>query len=402
MQTIKPIQKGKPFIFESEPLPIYEQSSFYQHNARVVPDEREFVTALTSDGKVAIHESEKYLTIVAKDENGCDVYCIENRFPYIKASSRNGYKYFTSEVSAENSNFKFSFRLGCFHDANESDFYGSEKLLDYHTAQRRIDVSKLPKYVNESDEYLLGIEVEKVDYSLQQEGDAWEILSNYGWSKERDGSLGDNGYELVSPILPLFDTQRIELASNPLKKWINGKSNEKCGGHLTISKRGLSGDDLLDSFKQFAPIIYSLYPNRLNNTYCKAKTWSKYFRYPEKYSAFYLKDGSNEGGRVEIRLFSRITNSNTLRWRIELLQMLIKDKSNLNQFAQKIGCQESALYKHFAKQYTHKQIGKKLRDIDTYAKQYGTHRNGISPSAKARIINTMGFDVFNADYSSES
>jgi hypothetical protein len=82
--------------------------------------------------------------------------------------------------------------------------------------------------------------------------------------------------------------------------------------------------------------------------------------------------------------------------------MFIKDGGNLNQLSQKIGCQESSLYKHFAKQYTHKQIGKKLRDIDLFAKQYGTHRNGISPSAKARIVNTMGFDVFNADYSSES
>jgi len=334
-------------------------------------------------------------------KNGHDVYCIKNEYPYIQATTRNGIKYFTSEVAAENNNFKFSFRLGRFHDANESDFYGDEKLLDYHTQQRRIDFSKLPQFITESDEYLLGIEVEKVDYALQQEGDAWEMLSNSGWAKERDGSLGDSGYELVSPILPLFDMNRIHNASLPIRKWINGKSNDKCGGHLTISKRGLSGDELMESFKNFAPIIYSLYPNRLNNTYCKAKTWSKYFRYPEKYSAFFIKDGSQLGGRVEIRLFSRITNEKTLQWRIELLQMFIKDGGNLNQLAQKIGCQESALYKHFAKQYSHKQIGKKLRDMDAYAKHYGTHRNGISPSAKARINNTMGFDVFNADYSTE-
>jgi hypothetical protein len=81
-------------------------------------------------------------------------------------------------------------------------------------------------------------------------------------------------------------------------------------------------------------------------------------------------------------------------WRLELLQELITDGGNLNQLAQKIGCQESNLYKHFSKHYSHEKIGDKLRLIDDYSKKYGTHRNGISPSVKKRINNTMGYDVF--------
>jgi hypothetical protein len=78
--------------------------------------------------------------------------------------------------------------------------------------------------------------------------------------------------------------------------------------------------------------------------------------------------------------------------------MFILDGGNFNQFAQKIGCQESALYKHFRKQYTHEKIGEKIMLMDKYAKMYNTHRNGLSASVKTRINNTMGFDVFTHDY----
>jgi len=389
------LEKGKVFILESEPLAIHPSSNFYVPKARVIPDEVNFLTALTSNGNVAIHESEKrYTCVEATDENGESKLCIQNEYPYIRATTRAGHKYFTSEEAAENANFKFSFRLARFHDANCSDFYGDEKLLDYHTQQRRIDRTKIKKYHTDSDEWLVGLEVEKVDRNLQQEGDAWEILTETGWSKERDGSLGSDGYEMVSPILPLFNLQKIEEAVTPVLKYINGRSNEDCGGHINISKKGMTNEELLESMKNYAPILYALYPKRLQRSYCKAKMWSKYTRYNEKYSAFYLKDN----GVVEIRLFSRVTNIANLKWRLDLLKLFILDGGNLNQLTQKLGCQESALYKHFAKQYTHEKIGEKIKLIDVYARTYGTHRNGISPSVKARIVNTMGFDVFNYNY----
>lgn len=392
--TLTTLEKGKVFIETEIAIPLYHLSNFYVRGAKVIPDNTHWHLALRDGGNVAIHNSELYLAVLCIDENGNSILAIKNEYPYIRATSRRGDKFFTSEASAENANFKFSFRLSRFHDATDSEFYGDEKLLGYHTSAQRIDRDKILKFHHESDEYLLGIEVEKTDYEKQQDGDAWELLQNTGWSKEQDSSLGSGGYELVSPILPLFDIDRINRAVEPVRKWVNGKSNDRCGGHLTISNTKMNGDDLLDSFKDFAPIIYALYPNRISNNYCKAKNWAKYKSYPEKYSAFYLKDGSQLGGRVEIRIFSRITNQRTMNWRIELLQSLIKDKGNLNQYAQRIGCPESSLYKHFAQTYTHEQIGDKLRLIDEYSKTYGTHRNGISPSVKKRINNTMGYTVF--------
>jgi hypothetical protein len=97
---------------------------------------------------------------------------------------------------------------------------------------------------------------------------------------------------------------------------------------------------------------------------------------------------------VEIRVPNRVRNIEVLLWRVQLIQYLIKEKCNLNQFAQKIGCTESWLYKHFAVQYSHEKIGEKLQLIDKYSKLYGTHSKGLSLSVKQRINTTMSYNVF--------
>lgn len=401
MSSINNIEKGKIYVIpdSEKPLPIYKYSAFYVDNGRVVPDGTNFILAKTSDGDVVVHSSElSHTTRRVKDGNGNDVYCITGEYPYVEArrSNGNGYAYFLDEDSAERNGFKFSFRLNSFADGSCSTFYGNEKTLRYHTHAERITAkNRLKTFHTDADDVLMGLEVEKVDYRLRDKGEAWELLEQTAWCKEEDGSLGSDGYELVSPILPLFNRDKINEAISPVREWINGDSNESCGGHITLSKKGVTTENFLESMKQYAPILYGLYPKRLDNRYCRAKQWSKYFQYPEKYSAFFVKDGmGREGGRVEIRLFSRVRNEENLLWRIELLQLCVNDGGTLNQFAQRIGCPESVFYKHFAKQYSHEGIGKKLRLIDEYSKKFGTHRNGISPSVKKRINNTMGYAVF--------
>jgi len=398
-RTIKPIIAGEIYDFTDEPLPIWQNSMMYRQTARVVPDGSNFIRAKTNDGDVAIHCTDdiSWHCVKAKDKYGAEHYVIQREFNYVTGRANNRDVYFLDEESAERNGFKFSFRLNTFADGSLSEFYGNEKTLRYHTHADRISNEKhrLKTFHTDSDEVLMGLEVEKVDYRKRDLGEAWKILEETSWSKEEDGSLGSEGYELVSPILPLFDMSRIKDAINPVREWINGDSNESCGGHITISKRGVSTEDLLHSMKQYAPVLYACYPKRIDNRYCRAKVWGKYVSYPEKYSAFYLKDSTSQiGGRVEIRLFSRVRNEENLLWRIEMLQLFVNDGGTLNQFAQRIGCPESVFYKHFAKQYSHEGIGKKLRLMNEYAIKYGTHRMGISPSVKKRINNTMGYAVF--------
>jgi hypothetical protein len=391
---------GQIVVISGDLIPVYHYSDFYVSGAKVVPDNVnwfEVRSSIDASQNCALHKSELvYQSRACKDESGNTVYCLKN-YPFVRATDKeSNYVYFINEAAAEAANFKFSFRFSGFHDASCSQFFGSEKVLSYHTSQDKAkDLLRLKPLHTEADEYLLGLEVEKVDSDLKDKGDAWELLHSTGWSKERDGSLGDSGYEFVSPILPLFNTDVVRDSIAQVGEWVDGGTSSSCGGHITLSKRGLSSADLLESFKSFAPIIYALYKGRLENTYCKAKLWSKYFQYPEKYSAFYIKDGGTKlGGRVEVRLPSRVVNQEQLLWRVELFQLFIKDGGNFNQLCQKIGCPESALYKHFAKQYSHEKIGEKLRLSDEFSKTYATHRNGLSPSVKKRINNTMSFDVF--------
>jgi len=392
------LEEATIFVVNKEPLPLWFQSKYHIENGRVIADGLTFCEVLVeSNKKYAIHAEEvANFCHKALDVDGSTKLVLKYEYPYVQGRDNDGsVKYFLNESAAEANDFKFSLRLSLFANIKHPNFFGTEKVLKYHTHQDKIkNNDRAKKFVTNDDLYLVGLEVEKVDFERQQKGDAWELLSNTGWSKEEDGSLGSNGYELVSPILPLFNNDIINAACSPVKEWIDGKSNDSCGGHITISNRLKGGGELLESFRHFAPVLYSLYPHRIYNTYCKAKSWENYTKYPEKYSAFYLKDGNRTGGRVEIRLFSRVTNLTTLQWRLNLLQLLIKDGGNINQIAQKLACAESALYKHFAIHYSHAKICEKIADIDKYAKEFKTHKNGISPSAKLRINSTSGVTIF--------
>jgi hypothetical protein len=369
--------------------------------SRVVCDGVNFIKVLIGSEFYAISRYYRDWISDAIDEEGNTVKFVRDEYSITTAYDKHGNrKYFISEKAAENANYKFSLRMGAFCSSDDKErLYGNEKCLDYHTHARLSSqfAKKLPNFVTEEDEHIIGLEVEKVDSRLRNDSEAWEILQNTGWVREQDGSLTDSrsaGYELVSPLLPLFDNARLDKAFEPVLKYINANSDKSCGGHINVSRKGKTSEELLDEMKHIAPIFYALYERRLTNTYCKAKKWGYYFRYPEKYQAFCLKSDKNV---VEIRLFPRVKNIDTLKWRIKLLQLLIPTgtkQRNLNQICALIGCTETPLYKLFAEHYSHAEIGQKLRDIDKYSKQFATHRNGISASVKRRINATMGFDVF--------
>ena len=336
-------------ILPSDISPLHEEYRWIDTNTKVpigsqaVCDDINFFKIEIQGKNYAIPRYYISDTAIAKDEAGNEVRILFGQSSYVTAHTSTGStKYFTTEAAAENSNFKFSLRLGSWCEADDKiRLYGNDTVLGYHTSHGLSDASKkkLPVYHNENDEYLVGLEVEKTDRTLRDDGLAWEIAENSGWIRERDGSLNDGGFELVSPILPLFDNTRLNAAISPVERYIDGNADSSCGGHINVSRKGKTSEELLDSFK----------------------------------------------------------NTETLKWRIKLLQLLLptgdKEK-NLNQIAQQLGCTETAIYKHFATQYNHTQIGEKLQQIDYLSKVYGTHRNGLSASVKTRINATMGYIVF--------
>lgn len=385
--SIQKLQQG--VIYQvSELLPIHSSSSYAKDNAQVVPDNDKWLKVQTSRGNFAFHKDEcPYEIKQAIDIDGEKIYVHEDYSHYVTAQNDDGdYIYFTCEEAAKANDFDFSIRLGRYWDKKSDSFYGDTTLFNYHHGINHQD--KIPSFVNDDDEFIVGIEVEKVDRRLQRDSLVYELLQNTGWKKESDGSLGDGGYELVSPKLPLLDMNRILKACEPVKKYINGQSDSSCGGHLNVSRKGVSSKDLLKGMKGFVPIIYALYENRLTNRYCQAKKWNNYFNYRDKYTAFYLKNENI----CEIRLFSRVTNYTTLQWRIKLLQTLFGDYGkNLNQFVLKMSNRDSSLYKLLNEQYEHDKIAKKITLVDELSRRYGCGK--ISKSVRVKVNDRFGYSV---------
>ena len=371
-------------------IPIHRANDGYEPNSMVVPDGDKWVKVKCNDGMYAFNKEQFSCDLYeAIDIDNSKVFIHDYYSDFIQGRDANGnYIRFTCEQAARNNDFDFSVRLGRWHDKKCSSFYGEETQMQYHDSRIRANSNhqhlQVPKFTNDSDEFIFGIEVEKCDRDLCDDGLAFELYHQTGWRKEHDGSLNGGGYELVSPLLPLYDLQRIEQACEPVKKYINAKGDNSCGGHINLSRNGMDSRTLLKGMKGFAPILYALYHNRLENRYCKARKWNHYLINPDKYSAFYVKDSKV----VEVRLFSRVPNYNVMKWRVRLLQTLFKDFGrNLNQFVLKISSDENELYKLILEQYSLSALEKKIQLIEKYAELYdcGTISNSVRDKVNKRF-----------------
>ena len=220
--------------------------------------------------------------------------------------------------------------------------------------------------------YRFGIEAEKEDADGEQiarwyQGDREDLLPHQ-WRAERDGSLGYNGFELISPIYNLKSNKWKADLSNPVLNYlIHCKTSFRCGGHITISVAGKDQQWLTDKAAQIIPLLYALYPKR-----AKRRGYARFYKkgdYHDRYNAINL--GST--GRMEIRIFAGIKHLKQLEWRIKLLQILFttdryddlkwdtvyKDLLNVN----------TGLGKHIYDLYG-KKYGEKLMLSAAYAKAF--------------------------------
>lgn len=199
--------------------------------------------------------------------------------------------------------------------------WGTETLLGYHySAWHPKIASNFTKYMDrEIGAVNFGFEAEKQDYNYRDMHNAIKLAFETGFKKERDGSLGDGGFELISPVLPLYNDSVINTAIDSVKDILKADTSDRCGGHFNISMNGVSSREILKKVKGSLPIFYSIYENRLTNTYCKAERFSTYLRSPRKYQSFYLKNEQI----LEFRIFPAIKNESILRNRIELMRIVL-------------------------------------------------------------------------------
>ena len=187
---------------------------------------------------------------------------------------------------------------------------GAGRLASWSSSNSNLDSA------DNSAPYRIGVEVEKEDSDALQTvaSDCVETR----WLASADGSLNGDGFELVSPAWNLRDWETIRAEVNAMEH-IDAQTSIRCGGHITASVFGESGPALAERVADCVPLLYALYPCRLNTQWSPPRKKDNLRATCEKYRAVNVMND-----RVEFRIFSRIDNRKQLLWRLELVEYLIR------------------------------------------------------------------------------
>jgi hypothetical protein len=231
-------------------------------------------------------------------------------------------------------------------------------LYDYHHGPRAT-----PRTTKDT-VFTIGFEVEKEDDDLQTREMADTVYQETGWVKERDGSLGEFGFEFISPVFDLLK-HNFEAEFDMVKDYLNADySYSRCGGHINVGKRGLNGQDFFNTISGYMPLLYALYPDRVGVTYCEAKSKSRLVNSPDKYSSVYVKDSF-----IEFRIFGAVKNMNNLLWRTELIRIMVNNPTtNEYDVLKMMTSPKTSLCKHLLSLYSVDKLISKINLFIRYMK----------------------------------
>ena len=145
---------------------------------------------------------------------------------------------------------------------------------------------------------------------------------------ERDSSCG---YEAVTNILPLVGKSiwrnKVFNMFHEAERVIDDQwspSDYSCGGHMTISVDGMSGEELMEIMRPLSGIVLALYRRRLNHHYCNSNMTMLPRGHDDVYNGYQRSNVVNvKTGAIEYRLPSRITSVASLKRRYELMYVLV-------------------------------------------------------------------------------
>lgn len=195
------------------------------------------------------------------------------------------------------------------------------------------DIQGLPKKsltiidaaTNEA-KYTIGFEVEKnsITRTVMRE---YALFCGY----ERDGSCGVEAVTNPIPLLPasMWRTKVFDLFHQASRVFEDtySPSDNRCGGHITVSVKGVTGDELLTKMRPYAGLLMAMFRSRLKNHFCgynptlrlESEIW--YGSYHSKYHVALKKDiyiGHGEYVHLlEWRLPSRFTDTKQAMARYE-------------------------------------------------------------------------------------
>jgi hypothetical protein len=325
-----------------------------------------------------------------------DAYiCTDDDYAYYGVFHRNGSEgWFISEeyVQAVTGDY---YADSCV--ANANGYYYDDQSGEYvHEDDMPADVShnngtyhhmsRPVRWGSEPPKFSVGFEVEKEDddAGMINHSDLWD---DTGWCKESDASLNKSGYELVSPAFDLYSglLEKEISSSNDLQRLINGRHSKRCGGHIHVASSMYTPVELFEGLSGFFPLLYAMFPHRINEGYCRAKKKHEYYE-REKRSAVYLRTDT-----VEFRIFSAVKNVNNLIWRRDLMRIMCNNinKSELDVLKMIIN-PNSILHKHLRKVYSHDALMERAIRFVDHCKQYN-NKNLKKPDVdKVRRVEALG------------
>jgi len=183
--------------------------------------------------------------------------------------------------------------LFCYHSNNTKDFSNDSK-------------------------FKIGFEIEKSQMP-EFDFDKYDILNTTGFVLEKDSSV-DDGFELISPILDLYD-QKILSHFEKVKNFIDIPHINNAGGHINVSIQGKTANETLIALNGWLPLIYALYKGRANGTYSKAKKVADLIYDTDKYQSVRTKNN----GVVEFRIISAVREFGQLEFRINLFKIMFEN-----------------------------------------------------------------------------
>jgi hypothetical protein len=286
-----------------------------------------------------------------------DYLCINDEFYIDTRENRNHYgivyQQDTNEYAFEDDSIEYE---GEWYSDN---YCPPERwLYDYHNGPRA-------NHTKSDTIFKIAFEVEKEDEDVLTVETADALYSRTGWCKERDGSLGDNGFEAISPIYDLMKTDFVKEFAK-VKHILDAEYSSSCGGHINFSEVDRSGQQTFEDVYGYIPLLYAMYPNRLDKQYSEAKSKSRLIANRDKYSSVFIKDRF-----IEFRIFSAVRSMDNLLWRAELIKIMAENMtSDPYHMLSFLLNRKHKLHKHLLKVYSVDDLLDKTRLVIKYMKKY--------------------------------
>ena len=191
--------------------------------------------------------------------------------------------------------------------------------------------------------YAVGFEIEKTYFNRFDDNQRGSRIGELALFKgfELDSSCGVEAITHILPLLPRgLWRNKVYNMFHQAKHILEDEfspSNSDCGGHITLSCKGLTSSELFSKVAKYSGLIMSLYRMRLTNPYCNHNmtfrtsnydwingTMSRTGRRNTRISSYkyaFCKLGTN--GTIEFRVPPRVTGVKQLMKRYELFYELI-------------------------------------------------------------------------------